>query len=517
MGALRPLLARQLPSRLRQCRAKSARRAPTWDPSMLSGWGRRRSLARLLAAVGIGSVAGSLAGASAKGSSWVTVLWVVVAVGDPRCPQWWWRQGPMITGWLVMMVMGMRGRPWRPDICRPRRDTARPRTTRRISLPPGAGPTRWRRPGPLTLSTSIVVSRRMVSWGVLASVGPVRSSLASPTSWSVVFWPVGAGPSHQTRWKPRTSWVHGTWNLWLSWLSWTWTTRRSYAWQEVEGPLPEHVSQLSRPSSLALGTSLPLSLPYVYASVRWLSLEPARPPAANPYRSHRANLQYTKWGPRLNDTAGSDSGCHYASIVSAARQLELRLGGRRPVTWLGFRHLVNTGTAGHGDETNSTSWPKATSQNIHTWERLTSDTAATNYLRFDARICLGRPLGQCVFRLTSADERGENRSERQVDTVLCAGAAACGAERGLNFIVWNFAWDRMASRLHAATATTFLMRSKIKKDGITQTSLVVAINRLKDPPTWLKVATTLEKPPTPTHWPLGEVAVILDVWFLNTN
>ena len=25
-------------------------------------------------------------------------------------------------------------------------------------------------------------------------------------------------------------------------------------------------------------------------------------------------------------------------------------------------------------------------------------------------------------------------------------------------------------------------------------------NRLKDPPTWLKVATTLEKPPTPTHW-----------------
>ena len=27
----------------------------------------------------------------------------------------------------------------------------------------------------------------------------------------------------------------------------------------------------------------------------------------------------------------------------------------------------------------------------------------------------------------------------------------------------------------------------------------MAINRLKDPPTWLKVATTLENPPTPTH------------------
>ena len=146
------------------------------------------------------------------------------------------------------------------------------------------------------------------------------------------------------------------------------------------------------------------------------------------------------------------------TIVSAARELELRLGGRWPVTWLGFCHLVNTGTTGHGDKIKAISWPKATSTSVHTWERLTSVTAATNYLRFDARICLGRPLGQCVFRLTSAHERGENRSELQVDTVLCAGAAAHGVERGLDFVVWNFAWDRLASRLYAATATTFLMK-----------------------------------------------------------
>ena len=66
-------------------------------------------------------------------------------------PRWWWRQGPTITRWLAMMVMGMRGRPWRPDIRRPRSDMARPRTTRRISLPPGAGPTpsmTWARPAP---------------------------------------------------------------------------------------------------------------------------------------------------------------------------------------------------------------------------------------------------------------------------------------------------------------------------------------------------------------------------------
>ena len=61
------LVAWQLPSRLRQCGAKSARQAPTWDPSTLSGWGSRKRPARLLAAVGIGSVAGSPACASAKG------------------------------------------------------------------------------------------------------------------------------------------------------------------------------------------------------------------------------------------------------------------------------------------------------------------------------------------------------------------------------------------------------------------------------------------------------------------
>ena len=42
--------------------------------------------------------------------------------------------------------------------------------------------------------------------------------------------------------------------------------------------------------------------------------------------------------------------------------------------------------------------------------------------------------------------------------MLCAGAAAQGRTRGLNFFVWNFAWDRLASRLYAATATTFLMK-----------------------------------------------------------
>ena len=95
-----------------------------------------------------------------------------------------------------MMVMGMRGRPWRPDICRRRRDTAQPWTTHRISLPPGAGPTRWRGPGPLPLSTSTVMSRRMMGpWKVLASVGAVRSMLAFTTTRPVAFRPLGPGTS----------------------------------------------------------------------------------------------------------------------------------------------------------------------------------------------------------------------------------------------------------------------------------------------------------------------------------
>ena len=42
-------------------------------------------------------------------------------------------------------------------------------------------------------------------------------------------------------------------------------------------------------------------------------------------------------------------------------------------------------------------------------------------------------------------------------------------------------------------------QSQIRKHGIIQTSPVVAIKRSKDPPTWLKVATTLEKKPPTTH------------------
>ena len=130
---------------------------------------------------------------STLSSSLLMMTRLRLAIG--RRPRWRWRQGPAITRRLVMMVMGMRGRGWRPGVRRPG-NTAGPWTTSRIRLSPGAGPARRRGSGPLTLSPSTGVSRRMMSGGVLASVWPVRSSLAIPNSWSVAFWPIGAGPSH---------------------------------------------------------------------------------------------------------------------------------------------------------------------------------------------------------------------------------------------------------------------------------------------------------------------------------
>ena len=169
-----------------------------------------------------------------------------------RRPRWWWRQGPAITWWLAIMVMWMRGRPWRPDICRPRRDTARPRTTRWISLPPVAGPTRWHGPGPLP-TLSKVHCRVKKNDGTSESPGVCRSRAIVD-----------------------------------------------------------------------------------FASARWFSPELARPPATNPCRPHRASLQCTKWGPRLDDTADSGSGCHcvYDSACSPGTWVATRWKKTDHVTWV---------------------------------------------------------------------------------------------------------------------------------------------------------------------------------------
>ena len=61
----------------------------------------------------------------------------------------------------------------------------------------------------------------------------------------------------------------------------------------------------------------------------------------------------------------------------------------------------------------------------------------------------------CV-RFTSVHERGENQNYRWI---WCSAQVRLLAEwKGDSIIVWNFAWDWLASGLYAATATTFLMK-----------------------------------------------------------
>ena len=69
-------------------------------------------------------------------------------------------------------------------------------------------------------------------------------------------------------------------------------------------------------------------------------------------------------------------------------------------------------------------------------------------------------------------------------------------------------WERRGDSLLLATISGDIWNvlnmqhiTQIRKGAIIQTFPVVATKRLKNPPTWLKVAFTLKKPTTPTHIP----------------
>ena len=70
-------------------------------------------------------------------------------------------------------------------------------------------------------------------------------------------------------------------------------------------------------------------------------------------------------------------------------------------------------------------------------------------------------------RFISTHGRGENRSDKLADAVLCACAAAHGSRKeSLFHLFWNFAWDRLASQIYVATATPFLMKQSINRTTI---------------------------------------------------
>ena len=61
----------------------------------------------------------------------------------------------------------------------------------------------------------------------------------------------------------------------------------------------------------------------------------------------------------------------------------------------------------------------------------------------------------------------------------------------------HWCWPKLV--MPPEMCTTCSTWSQIRKYGIIQTTPVVAINRWNNPPTWLKVATASEEPPTPTY------------------
>ena len=238
---------------------------------------------------------------------------------------------------------------------------------------------------------------------------------------------------------PRNSWL-------LSWFVWLWTTRRCWnAWRGIEAYRPERGFLQRHP----------------WHHVRWLSSPSS--PQRRPCASGNQSLQ-TRQG-----LSWLQSGCpsfkrhcwQWRWLLFLLRKSEHpgnlgwdlaeddRSRDRSAILSTQVRLTRRKQTASH-----TTYLPKTS-----TWAQLTNFTESHNYLLSSCSINAWEGHWYSAWiGLTSVHERGENWSVWLGYVVLCAGAAAHGPWRGLNFIVWNFAWDRLASRLYAATATTFLMK-----------------------------------------------------------
>ena len=87
---------------------------------------------------------------------------------------------------------------------------------------------------------------------------------------------------------------------------------------------------------------------------------------------------------------------------------------------------------------------------------------------------------------------------KDMDSTFCVVFSSSKAEgaidRGEEMTHWL--WPQFMTHGPCSTCS---ISSQIKKDGMIQISPVAAINRLKEPPTGMKVTTTLANSPTPTH------------------
>ena len=278
------------------------------------------------------------------------------------------------------MMMSMRGRGQRTGVRR-LGNTAGPWTTSRIHMSPGAGPARGTWTGPLTLSSSAVMSRSMVSGGVLASGGSVRSSLAIRTSWSVAFQPVGAGPSrhrdagshellgfmglrrpdgrffHLRSLRPRTSGCLGSFGLGQSVATGTLGRKlEDLFWSMYFNWVVHGLMFLGFLHCFRCWRRLMSFLLFIGLGLRLPSLK-------QPILTDVAGWVFcnTRSALRLVDTAGSESGCHYAceSECTPGTLAEIQRKTTGHVIW--NPPFVHTGTAWHGDENKLDFWPHATS------------------------------------------------------------------------------------------------------------------------------------------------------------
>ena len=96
---------------------------------------------------------------------------------------------------------------------------------------------------------------------------------------------------------------------------------------------------------------------------------------------------------------------------------------------------------------------------LTTWDRLTSMSSATSFF-FPAYVnsCLGWQLVQSVYwQLSMGEARIEVTSRRKPRIAQVRLHTRAGSSH--KFLCFEmFAWDQLASRIYAATATTYLMK-----------------------------------------------------------
>ena len=357
-------------------------------------------------------------------------------------------------------MLMMSGKTRRPDIRRPPQSMARPRSICRVSLPgSGAGPSRQRRgPGPLpTLSMPRWVTG---SWRFVASLQPVTTSTPITIAWSMAFRSLGPG-KHWAAVGPGSS--HHRNAGWKGLLLVTGPGRPAGrlclcaldAEEVAESALFVKSCFLDNPSSLCLtgGTWNPSSSAWISieSSNSWLFFTALAAAAALHFcfcwtafsnachASGNQSLHTSQWAscvqrsPHLGGTA--DIGSGYRSIFCSESNQETSVA----VPWKMTYHVtppsclvVNKARLVTKDGIKSNSWPKWRQKRPlprPTIERCSSHKPTL----FQASKMPGKATGTVRVRFTSAHEWGENWSEQQADTVLCAGADAHGSRNVTQF------------------------------------------------------------------------------------